>query len=215
MANRSAENLLTRLEAAKNRFGPGATAAAAKLLSQLRHTRFRDPKSLIRFHEALLFLRAFPHGPLLIPTIEKLLNTFHERINELRRSGGSMSAFDDFDASGIAGTTMQDALSFDVARWLARRIPGHVEIAWDDYEEDRALGSTLPRFIPLLEEDADVEANIPWTRWLDAARDREHPLDWLIRRFEQLHVTDRERAELYDSLRLPLRWHLDNLRLSR
>ena len=99
-----------------------------------------------------------------------------------------MSVFDDFDTSGIAGTTMQDTLNFEAARWLARRIPRNVEIAWDDYWDDneRAMGSTWPRFIPLLEEDADVEANIPWRRWLDAARGRERDLEWLIRRFEQL-----------------------------
>jgi len=52
-----------------------------------------------------------------------------------------MSLFDDFDTSGIAGTTMQDALSFDVAHWLLRRIPRNrisrnPEIAWNDYWED-------------------------------------------------------------------------------
>ena len=31
-----------------------------------------------------------------------------------------MSVFDDFDTSGIAGTTMQDTLSFDVAKWLVQ-----------------------------------------------------------------------------------------------
>jgi hypothetical protein len=110
---------------------------------------------------------------------------------------------------------MQDALNFEAARWLARRIPRNVEIAWEDYEEERAMGSTWPRFVPLLEEDADVEANIPWRRWLDAARGREGELEWLIHRFERLPVSHRERAELYDSLRLPLRWRLENLKLSR
>ena len=59
----------------------------------------------------------------MIPPIEKLLNTFHERIGTLRELGVDMSAFDEFDTSGIAGTTMQDALNFEAARWLARRIP--------------------------------------------------------------------------------------------
>jgi hypothetical protein len=112
---------------------------------------------------------------------------------------------------------MQDTLNFDAARWLARRIPHGVEIAWEDYladhEAERAMGSTWPRFIPLLSEDADVEANIPWRRWLDSARGRERDLDWLIRRFEQLPAG--ARAEIYDSLRLPLRWHLKNLKFSR
>jgi hypothetical protein len=207
--------LLTSFEACKSRFARGAATGTRVLLDQLSRQNFLDAKSLIRFHETLLFLRAFPQSAALVPKIENLLNTFHERIENLRELGVDMSAFDDFDTSGISGTTMQDALNFEAARWLVRRFPRNVEIAWEDYEEERAMGSTWPRFIPLLGEDADVEANIPWRKWLDSARGRERDLEWLIRRFELLRGSDRERAELYDSLRLPLRWQLGNLKLSR
>src|SRR5438309_5875273 len=151
--------LLASLEAAKARFGRGAAAEARVVLDQLSRHTFQDAKSLLRFHEALLFLRAFPPSTALISPIEKVLNTFHLRTEKLRELGIEMSAFDDFDTSGVAGTTMQDALSFEAARWLVRRIPNNVEIAWNDYEDERAMGSTWPRFIPVLEEDADVEAN--------------------------------------------------------
>jgi len=215
----SLDALLTSLEAAKGRFGRDAVAEIKLLLDQISRARFSDAKSLIRFHEALLFLRAFPQSAALVPWIEKLLDTFHERIEKLRELCVDMSAFDDFDTSGIAGTTMQDTLTFEVARWLARRIPRNVEIVWKDYwdgyEAERAMASTWPRLMPLLEEDADVEANISWRSWLDAAKGRERDIEWLIRRFERLPVTHRERAELYDSLRLPLRWQLKNLKFSR
>ena len=207
--------LLASLEAAKSRFGRGAAAETRRLLDQLSGHNFRDAQSLIRFHETLLFLRAFPQSASLVPQVETLLNRFHERVEKVRELGNDMSEFDDFDTSGIAGTTMQDTLNFEAARWLARRIPRTVEIAWEDYDEERAMGSTWPRFIPLLAEDGDVEANIPSRRWLDSARGSERDLEWLIRSFDRLAVTDRERAELYDSLRLPLRWHLKNLKLSR
>jgi hypothetical protein len=207
--------LRASLEAAKSRLGRGAATETRRLLDQLSSHDFHDAKSLIRFHETLLFLRAFPQSASLVPRIESLLNTFHERVEKVRELGVDMSEFDDFETSGIAGTTMQDTLNFEAARWLACRIPLNVEIAWEDYDEERAMGSTWPRFVPLLAEDGDVEANIPWRRWLDSARGSERDLEWLIRGFEQLAVTDRERAELYDSLRLPLRWHLKNLKLSR
>jgi hypothetical protein len=209
--------LLASLEATKSRFGRGAAAEVKVLLDQLSRHDFRDAQSLIRFHETLLFLRAFPQSAAPVPRIERLLNTFHERVEKLLALGIDMSAFDDFETSGIAGTTMQDTLNFEAARWLVRRIPRHVEIAWDDYEDERAMGSTWPRFIPLLAEDSDVEANIPWRQWLDAARGHERDVEWLIRRFEELPLEEnsRQRAELYDALRLPLRWHLGNLKLSR
>jgi len=211
--------LLTQLEAAKNRFDPGQALLISKLLAQLSKLQLADPRQLIRFHECLLFLRAFPHAPSLIPRVEHLLNTFHQRIEKIRALRAHMALFDDFDTSGIAGTTMQDTLSFDAALWLANCIPRNVEIAWndywDDYQAEHSRTNTWPRFIPLLEEDADVEANIPWLRWLDAARGRQNPLAWLLERFQKLPLPARQRAELYDSLRIPLRWRLENLRLSR
>ena len=211
--------LLTQLEAVKSRFDRGHAATIAKLLSQFSKLQFTDPHQLIRFHECLLFLRAFPHAASQIPRIEGLLNIFYHRVEKLAALGADMALFDDFDAAGIAGTTMQDTLSFDVAQWLTRRSPRNVEIAWDDYWDDhqgeRARGNTWPRFIPLLEEDADVEANIPWASWIDAARGRQKPLPWLLSRFAQLPLSARHRSELYDSLRLPIRWRLENLKLSR
>jgi hypothetical protein len=210
--------LLSQLEAAKSQFSPGQPAEIQKLLTQLSNLEL-DPHQLIRFHEALLFLRAFPHAPSLIPRVEHLLNTFHDRIEKLSAANADMSVFDDFDTSGIAGTTMQDTLSFDVAHWLVRRIPRNVDIAWDDYWDDyqaeRARGSTWPRFIPLLDEDADVEANIPWSSWLNTARGRQNPLPWLLSQFKKLPLPARQQSELFDSLRLPLRWKLENSKLSR
>jgi hypothetical protein len=216
---KSLDALLTSLEAAQNRFGPGASAETRSLLDRLSRRRITDPQSLLRLHEALLFLRAFPQSSSLLPKIENLLDTFHLRVEKLRAAGTDMSAFDDFDTSGLAGTTMQDTLNFEAARWLVHRIPRNVEIAWDDYQgedqAERAMGATWPRFIPLLEEDADVEANIPWRRWLDAARGREPDLEFVVCQFGQLPLTHRARAELYESLRIPIRWRLENLKLSR
>ena len=212
-------HLLTELEAAKSRFDSSHAGLITRLFSQLSKLQLTEPHQLIRFHEALLFLRAFPHAPSLIPRVEHLLDTFHRRIEKARAANADMSLFDDFDTSGIAGTTMQDVLSFDVAQWLTRRIPRNIEIAWDDYWDDyqgeRSRGNTWPRFIPLLEEDADAEANIPWSSWLNAARGRQNPLPWLLNQFAKLPLPAHQQAELYDSLRLPLRWKLENLKLSR
>ena len=213
------DTVLTQLEAAKSSFDAGHAAHIAALLNKLSRVEFKDPHHLIRFHESVLFLRAFPHAASLIPRVDRLLNSFHRRVENLRALGADMSPFDDFDTSGISGTAMQDTLSFDVAQWLARRIPHHVDIAWHDYWEDyqaeRGRATTWPRFISLLEEDADVEANIPWWRWIDAARGRQRALQWLLNQFAQLPLSGRERSELYDSLRIPIRWTLENLKLSR
>jgi len=208
--------MLQELEGCLHHFGRKDAGLAATVLDKLAARKFSDAALLIRFHESLLFLRAFPHSPRIQRKTEKLLDTFSARVQELRDSGAGMSAFSPLEVSGIAGTEMQDSLSFDVARWLIRHMPGRVRIDWDNYDEERAMAARWPRWIPLLEEDGYVEANIPWREWLQTAQgNKSNSPAWLISKFEDLPFPDAAKAELYDSLRLPLIWELDNLRLSR
>jgi hypothetical protein len=210
------DRLLTQLEEARHRFGPGEAAHVVRLLNALDKARFKDAASLIRFHETLLFLRAFPPGPVVIRKTEGLLNNFWKKVATLRADGEDFSSWDTFEFAGVAGTSMQDTVSFDVARWLIGRMPGKVEIAWDSYEPGRQEGTIWPRFMPLLEDDAFVEADTPWRKWLESAQGKKHGgAEWLIGRFRELVIPERGKVELYDSLRLPLRWDLENSRVSR
>jgi hypothetical protein len=215
MASSSLDRLLHQVEESRSRFGRGEAARVVELLSALGKRKFSDTASLIRFHEALLFLRAFPQGPEVVRQSERLLRGFSKRVEQLEKAGADMDDFDPLEVSGIAGTVMQDTLSFEVVRWLVDRV-ADVDIVWDDYSEERAMAAVWPRLIPLLEEDGNVEANIPWQRWLrTAAGSKKRNLHWMVRQFAQLPVTDTEKSLLYDSLRLPLRWRLDNQRFSR
>jgi hypothetical protein len=217
MAANSLDRQLTQLEACRYSFGRREGARVVKLLKQLDAARFPDSPSLIRFHEALLFLRAFPRGPSVVRVTERILNSFHKKVEALRKASADMDDFDTFEVSGIAGTQMEDTLSFDVANWLVsnRRMRNKVEVAWENYEPGRELGTTGPRFIPLLADDAYVEADTPWRRWLEAAAGKKRVPAWLISRFEQLPLPAPQRAELYESLRVPLRWSLENSVISR
>jgi len=212
----SLNRLLTRLEEARGRCGPGEAARAEALLRRLGRRRFGDTGSLIRFHEALLFLRAFPQSAAVVRLTEALLSSFAERVAGLRRARVDLSPLDPMEVSGIAGTAIEDRLNYDVARWLSRRFPAQVDVVWDEGALPTQLAETLPRFLPLLDDDAYVEADVPYLTWLRAARGRSGPdLAWLLARFEGLPVPDRERTELFDSLDLAIRWELGNLRASR
>ena len=216
MSATSSGRLLDELEQCRYRFGRAEGARVSKLLKRAEAASFRDVPSLIRFHEVLMVLRAFPPSVRTLRQCERLLNSFWHRVEQLRAAGADMDEFDPLEVSGIAGTTMQDALGFDLMRWLVRRMPGKVEIAWDDYDDERAMGAGWPRVIPLLEEDSLVEATIPWRRWLDAAQgSHSQSPAWLVRRLEALNLSDAEKARVYDALHMPVRWRLENSRISR
>lgn len=208
--------LLDRLEELKRPTGAHDPARVIRVLRELGQRRFKDAGALIRFHEALLFLRAYPQNPRMLREVEALLRSFSERVENLPGADEDTDAFSDPEVSGIAGTSLTAIFSYAIARWLAMRHASEVEIDWEGYEDGARLGETLPRFIPLLEEESLVEANVPYTKWLRAARGRkERELSWLIRRFESLPFSEAEKAELYDSLKLYLHWQPRKIALTR
>ena len=219
MSGPTLSNRLDRLEAFRNHFEPDDSASVIELLDHLDTIRFSDTASLIRFHETVLFLRAFPPSPAVVRTTEGILRRFHRKVATLRKN--DLAAFDTFEFSGVAGTQMEDTLSFDVANWLTQRLPGKVEIAWENYDPGRELGNSGPRFMPLLEDDALVEADTPWRAWLEAAAGGKgsgsgiKAASWLLQRFARLPLPPAQKAELYESLRVPLRWSLGNSSITR
>ncbi len=161
-------------------------------------------------------MRAYPQSPRLLRQVEAMLKTFPRRVLLLRSMDADLSLFADTEVSGIAGTSLTAIFSYPVARWLAARYPSEVMIDWEGYEDTARLGETLPRFVPLLEEESLVEANIPYNAWLRAARSRnERELTWLMRRFESLRLSESEKAELYDSLKLYITWQPRDFRITR
>ena len=216
MATSLLADRLSDLEACRYQFGPRCVARVLKLLSQLDAARFTDAPTLIRFHEALLFLRAFPHNQQVLQKSSRVLNNFVAKIEALRKSGVDMDDFDPLEVSGIAGTQMEDTLGFDLAQWLVGRMPGKVEFAWDSYEPGRELGTSGPRFMPLLGDDGYVEADTPWRKWMETAGGTKSATPkWLLDCVARLTLPIQQKAELYESLRLPLRWNLENSRISR
>jgi hypothetical protein len=216
MPSNSIDNLLSSLEGLKTLFAPADAIRKERLLRSLDKRRITDSSSLIRFHEALLFMRAYPQNARLLRLTERLLTSFAGRVDQLRRAGTDLIDLNYIEVSGIAGTTITGTFSYDIARWLARRYPRALRIDWDEYKTKERLATVLPGFIPLLHEDSLVEANVPYLTWLrDVEGGAGRDLQWLLRRFEASDSSARQKGAIYDSLELPIAWDLGNSRASR
>src|ERR1700688_2320424 len=167
-SSNSLERLLDRLEAAKRQFG-SKDATTAEILTALDRRRFPDAQSLIRFHEALLFFRAYPSNARIMRLTDNLLASFPERIALLRRTGADLAPFEEPEVSGISGTGLSAVFTYDMARWLAFAHLGSIDIDWEG-SDPTLLGPLLARLHPYFAEDALVEANIPFLDWFRAAK---------------------------------------------
>ena len=206
MAPNYLNRLLDQLNELKGRFGSRESRTIERLLVRLARQKIEDLEVLIRFHEILLFLCAYPQGARVRQLAEIQLRSFSKRIEALSEADADLSAFDDPEISGIAGTAVVDTFTFYIVRWLLKRHPNQIAFDWDWFNDENRLAETWPRFMPLLDEDGFVEANVPYQEWLRAAKGRTKELPWLFQRFELLAKSDREKAELYNSQNLFVSW---------
>jgi hypothetical protein len=198
--------LLNQLDELKNQFTPVASRRIEHLLEQLARKKFNDTDSLVHYHEILLFLRAYPQTASIVHNAERELRGFPNRVSYLVETEVDISPLQHPEVSGIAGTSVIDTFSYYIVRWLFERFSSQVKVDWEWFESENRLAETWPRFMPLLEEDAFVEANVPYREWLAAARKGRSELSWLVERFDKLQKPDPERAELYDSQQIYVSW---------
>jgi len=206
---RSTEQLLEILDAGRRNFDlPHAKIIAT--LSDLEKSQIDNAVDLIRLHETLLFMRAYQRGPRLTGQVERMLKRFGGLVDELIDADVDVSPLDDPEVSGIANGSVTSNFSYAIVRWLVAKFPAQISIDWDWFEEEERFGATTRWFMPLLEDDAMVEAHVPYREWVRAAKGRQRELTWLMGRFESLTLPEKTKANLYDSLKLHVTWRYRN-----
>src|SRR5262249_46326792 len=216
MPAKDAARLLHKLEKARTQIGVTPEEEFSRLLARIDRLAFGiDTKSLIRFHDLLLFLRAFPPGPRAAKAGDALLGKFEGRIKTALAAGAKPDDFAPEEVAGIAGTVVEGTFSYAMAGWLVKRYAGAISINWEAFERETQRAAIWPRFFPLMEEDSLTEANVPYRDWLRAARGRRNELPWLIERFQHLPVSENEKAGLYDALEIMVRWDMSSSPASR
>jgi hypothetical protein len=206
---RSLNSILDQLDELKKRFDSTAISAIEKTLTRLARQKFNDAETLVRYHELLLFLRAYPSNSVILTLTENELVSFGRRVEELLAAEVDLSGIETPETSGIAGTSVTDTFTYPIVRWLVKDRQNRVALEWDWFEDENRLAATWPRFMPLLEEDAFVEANVPYKTWLRSASNGKD-LVWLVERLSGLakseNKSEKEIAELFDSQQLYVRW---------
>jgi hypothetical protein len=212
-----AADAIAQLDECKGLFGESAACRAQALLKQIRRARFTTAAELIRLHEALLFLRAYPQGPEVVGLCDEILFEYSARVRRL--PPGELPNFEYADVSGIAGTGVTTNFSYAFARSLAERhaasTPGKekrgvasLHIDWDQFHRVDRLAPVLADLIPEAREDWAVSRQADWRKWYEstAGADRGGNIRWLL---------ERVRPEVYDLLEIPLRFALGDSAASR
>lgn len=165
--------------------------------------RFAD---VMRLHDALLFLRAFPDSPAVHRAADSACGAFHRISRAL--VGPRRRARD----SGVVGTVTRVWADFATADWLHRAFADEVDIDWGALADTSALDALLRPLVQRAEEDAVDSGEVSTREWLAMRRGKAGRTDLaLLLQFPPRDRSGRRAFALrYDAAEIPLRWKLVN-----
>src|SRR2546428_5090464 len=195
--------LVEALAAAASRYSSEDQKQRRALLEALEGCVIRHPGTLLRLHETLCFLQAYPDDAQILVLVDGALEIFPARVERLGRRAQRR-----LHDSGVANATLDYPFAFPMARWLARHFPRETEIAWAGFADEDRLDETLSLLATTAEGDAFSEGGMGWRQWLRVAKGgrRLTDLQLLLEVFERTGLPKETRDWLFESLALPILW---------
>ncbi|MBI5765350.1 MAG: hypothetical protein HZA51_17700 [Planctomycetes bacterium] len=213
MATRNSTVELSRsdlevLRSLRTDYSRSGTARKKRVLRQLMRRGLGDAVLIREYHEALLFLAAYPDDQ----EVWGLSQKGHRRIAaEVRRlTRASKTADRRLENSGIAGSRVTCHYSLDLLAWMVERFPRELEFDW----EDGSLGDDFEEVLPMLasrvEGDGLMADHLTTREWVRKARGRFRGSDlaWIVSRFQRTGVKGPLLDRVFDSLELPVVWRV-------
>ena len=197
MANNPAA-LLREIEGLRLRFDKGASLRKLELLTSLDVARLDNAAQVLRLHEMLCFIRAYPDDSVLLDMVENMLEGFARR-KDLKKHRARLAD------SGIAGTSIHYEFYHQMAVWLTDRWPERLRIDWPNCESADAIEKILPHLGLFNESPALDEQPFSAREWLDRMKGpAETDAAFLVRRMAHLKMDPFLRERFFEDLAVPM-----------
>ena len=191
---------LPQIDDLKNTYEGDAAARKLAALAALDGQQLRSAAAVLRFHEFLCVLRAYPDDQAVLDRAERMLARF-ERRADFRRFRTALAG------TGIAGTAIHYVFFWFTAQWLARRWPDRLTIDWKAFDKKsrEELEGLLPLILPYAETPTIDGVDLSLRALLSRLKGPdETDAAFLVRRFETVHPTTFGRETLYERIGIPL-----------
>jgi hypothetical protein len=187
---------LRELERRKLEFTPDVAPRKLELLRALERRRLARASHVLRLHEVLCFLRAYPDDAALLAQVERMLEGFEAR-GDLRRFRRALVD------TGIAGTDVHFQFFPPTAFWLGRRWGAYLSVDWSDFTQHARLEELLPQLALFVESQGLDGYDLGSRGWIDALKGPdETDAAFLLRRLEQLRMSETARETLLEGLQI-------------
>ncbi len=193
----SATAQLRQLEKIKTHFDEGLAEQKLIRLKVLEKSRLASAAGVLRLHETLCFMRAYPDNAEVFHQVKGMLARFAAR-QDLKRHRHALVN------SGISGTVIEFSFFADSAMWLARNWGSQLNVDWETFENTDKLEALLPMLVVYPETPALDEMPFEVQAWIKVLKHAdETDAGFFLSRMEQADL-GQTREMLLDGLDLPL-----------
>jgi len=187
---------LSGLERLKATYGGGASGGKLELLRRLDRASLRSASQVLRLHEVLCFLRAYPDDRRVLAQVARMLERFDRRPDLLRHRRRLAD-------TGIAGTAIHYRFFWSTALWLATRWPDQLSLEHDDEEANAALDKALPLVLPPVVAEWFNAGSLPALPAMDRLRGRRTDAAYLAERLSRMPGNGQTREAFADAIDAP------------
>ncbi len=193
-----AATALRQLLRCAHEFGQGCGTPKHALLRTLEKQTLTKAIDVVRLHDTLCFLRAYPDDAATLRQVERMMKAFSAR-------GDFKKHRKELADTGIAGTQINFRFFAATAYWLARRWGRHLTIDWEEFEHRDRLENWLTSMTLYCETlGLDVYA-FDVREWIERLKGPdETDAKFLLRRFQHMPMKSRASEVLLEDLDIPL-----------
>jgi hypothetical protein len=213
----STNALLNQLERIKSSFGPAVAVERMRLIREISRRKIFSAADLIRFHDLLCVVRAYPDNQNVLKLAETELIGYGRRVADYKRltrdrKGGKL------DDTAIEGSITCYQFNFDITRYLHARYPDRFSINWEHTNKDFwfNLGNVLSLLVTWEENDPiDNDENFDAEESFRRSGGGKNELATLINLFAGSGLPLKVIRDYWENLGLLLDWDLTKVNSAR
>ncbi|MDH3379169.1 MAG: hypothetical protein OEQ39_19775, partial [Gammaproteobacteria bacterium] len=192
--------LLAQIERLRYVFGTAVIDEKLLTLAALQGSQLSSANNVLRLHDLLCFIRAYPDNGEVLATVERMLIGFTQRKDFIRYRNSLAD-------TGVAGTSIYYRFYWQTAQWLCERWPNAISIDWGEFKTKKHLEAVWHLLLPYSETLALDTLNLSERTWINILKGpTETDATFLIRRIAALRMDAAAREKIFEDLDVPLRF---------
>ena len=185
---------ITKLFSIRNQYGKQTALEKLQLLSNINIKNIKSKKAAETLYSTLLFLQAYPNNKAVYKQAGEWLMQLKDHVQQNENLQYNLYN------SGITGTTICAAFSFEMTKWLRKTKRSSVK--FNSFEsDDEQIQSFISVVMDKAESEIFQDCNAEWKGWLKKLRKPgEDILEQLIAIFDSSNIRPEVKDEIWNAI---------------